>query len=974
MSGGFAYANNVACPGLVRLNADGSTDTIFEPPSLGLSIATLVTQGDGAILAVGDGPAVARRLLPNGQNDSSFQFNAGTGFDGMMKGNMRVLPDGRFVAAGWIAGYNGESLNTGAVVLLPDGRRDPSVNLQFRPSGNIYALEAAANGGFAFAGSISQNYGSGLSLIWLSPSGEWIYPQGSDQGPGSVYQLGTDASGRLLVGGGFQSVGGQPRLGFARLNADGSLADAGTNPARISLFMNSGFAAQSDNKILIAADPGSVYSARVGPLFRLTADDSIDFAFSAADVTGFGYPSMEYTDEGRLLLCGAYGARNGVAFNGLIMLKPETLPPLPRITRQPTSLNAREGELVTLSVEAIGETLSYRWYKDGQLRSLGSRLVLPRIQSSDFGRYLVEVSGPGSAVMSQSVMLGISDAAGPRYRLLDFFNPLVVGNEWIYARTGDTPERPHRRTAVVGLDQSITTYTGGANTRPAVLRVAEFSGAYGVASGSGFAPSSEWTDYYTGHGDRLGIGGSDTAGPLALRFDGSFQLPATMAVGESVIIVSDSYRNGVWSETQTAAYQLIGIESVTTPAGVFGDCLRLRFSLANDGPWQYEDQWWAPGVGVVKSYNCRGTGPAREEALVSYTVQPATRPTITTQPASQSVASGTSAALTVAATGASPMTYQWYRAGRPVAGATSATLTFPACAPADAGIYDVAVTDAGSTLSKPAVLGVLPPSGSQTAGAVTTRAEWQGIVHPKGNVYDQFLLAGNAGTFTAATGRVARMSFLDENESIVQVEMSGSGAITVVLDNASGPIAPSLYNQSGILYMKGKATIVLAGADSTTHFTIYSVGTATNPGVTRVDVPYAGWADVAAAGIVSTDGGLGGIHQGNVDYNASLGFTGLYAPTVTSVTDQPAVLHNIAASVDATPYLYFGATAQVQVKIAGSSLAQPNGDSLTVSGLAQVTMGAGQDSCGRPAPAAAIQTRLVTPDETDVTATVVTGP
>ncbi|MBK8476201.1 MAG: hypothetical protein IPL39_07750 [Opitutaceae bacterium] len=618
VAGRFAYANNVACPGLVRLNADGSTDTAFEPPSLGLSIATLVTQGDGALLAVGGGPAVARRLLPNGQNDPSFLFNAGTGFGSLLNDNIRVLPDGRIVAAGWISGYNGELLDTGVVVLLPDGRRDPSMNLQFRPSGNIYALEAAANGAFAFSGSISQNYGSSRSLVWLNPLGEWLYPQGSDQGPGSVYRLGTDASGRLLVGGGFQSVGGQPRLGFARLNADGSVADAGADPARLSLGRFSGLAAQSDNKVLLVGSQGSINGIRVGPLFRLRADDSLDTAFMAADVTGSAVPSMQYTDDGRLLLCGAYGARNGVPFNGLIMLKPEALPPLPRITRQPTSLDAGVGELVTLSVDAIGEALAYRWYKDGQARSLGATLVLPNLQPPDFGRYSVEVSGPGGFVMSQSVMLGISGVAGPRYRLLDYFNPLVVGNEWIYSRTGDTPERTHRRTAVVGLDRSITSYTGGATAHPAVLRVAAFSGAYGVASAGSFAPSSEWTDYYTSHGDRLGIGGSDSAGPLAQRFDGSFQLPATMAVGESAILVSDSYSNGVWTGSQTAAYSLFAIESVTTPAGVFSDCLCLRVRLVEDALWQYEITWWALGVGMVKSYNCRAFGPAKEEELVSF--------------------------------------------------------------------------------------------------------------------------------------------------------------------------------------------------------------------------------------------------------------------------------------------------------------------------------------------------------------------
>ncbi|MBK8476204.1 MAG: hypothetical protein IPL39_07765 [Opitutaceae bacterium] len=187
-------------------------------------------------------------------------------------------------------------------------------------------------------------------------------------------------------------------------------------------------------------------------------------------------------------------------------------------------------------------------------------------------------------------------------------------------------------------------------------------------------------------------------------------------------------------------------------------------------------------------------------------------------------------------------------------------------------------------------------------------------------------------------------------------------------------VPPRLYNQPGIEYMKGKATIILAGADSTTHFTIYSVGTATNPGVTRPDVAYAGWADVAVAGVVSSDGGLGGIHQGNVSYNASIGYTGLCAPTVARVVGQPVVVHASRPRDHAPPLPLFRPGSQIEVKVAGGALAQSVGDSITVGGLSHVTMGAGQDSCGRAAPAQTIQTRLVDDNGTDVTTTVVTGP
>ncbi len=376
----------------------------------------------------------------------------------------------------------------------------------------------------------------------------------------------------------------------------------------------------------------------------------------------------------------------------------------------------------------------------------------------------------------------------------------------------------------------------------------------------------------------------------------------------------------------------------------------------------------APGIGPIPAEYIR--------AMAAYpdSVVPLSRPSFAARPGCRSAVSGTPVSLAGATTDTGGGRCQWYRGGKPVAGATAATLRFDSVVSTDAGIYDL-ISGGGSTaaLSAPVVLGVLPPLGQRIAGGVATRAEWQDIHHPNGAVYDQFLLTGAAGTFTADPGQIARMSYLDDNRSIVQVEMSGAGAVTVVLAGATGPLAPALYNQNGIEYMKGKATIILAGADATTHFTIYSVGTATNPGVTRADVAYSGWADVAVAGIVSTDGGLGGIHQGNAAYNSKTGFTGIYAPTVTSVGGI-AVVHGVAASDGAIPYLYFGPGGAVKVTIAGSALAQLSGDGLTVGGLAQVHMGAGQDSCGRAAPAEPIATRLYDSVGTDVTGVLVGGP
>jgi hypothetical protein len=87
-------------------------------------------------------------------------------------------------------------------------------------------------------------------------------------------------------------------------------------------------------------------------------------------------------------------------------------------------------------------------------------------------------------------------------------------------------------------------------------------------------------------------------------------------------------------------------------------------------------------------------------------------PTFTLQPEPQTVAVGQTATFTVAATGATPLTYQWQSNGTAISGATSTTYTTPATVATDNGInFSVVVTDAaGSVTSTTALLTVTSPS------------------------------------------------------------------------------------------------------------------------------------------------------------------------------------------------------------------------------------------------------------------------
>jgi D-aminopeptidase len=149
---------------------------------------------------------------------------------------------------------------------------------------------------------------------------------------------------------------------------------------------------------------------------------------------------------------------------------------------------------------------------------------------------------------------------------------------------------------------------------------------------------------------------------------------------------------------------------------------------------------------------------------------------------------------------------------------------------------------------------------------------------------------------------------------------------------------------------------------------IYSVGRLNNPGVMLPDIPYDGWADVRALGVVSGDKALGGLYLGNAAFGAGVGPVGIVATTVQSVGTVR--LHDVAATADGWPYLRFAADGRVQVAIAGGALAQANGRPVEVPGVQAVLMGAGSGSSGQSAPAQTIRGRLVR-DGVDVTAAIV---
>jgi hypothetical protein len=101
---------------------------------------------------------------------------------------------------------------------------------------------------------------------------------------------------------------------------------------------------------------------------------------------------------------------------------------------------------------------------------------------------------------------------------------------------------------------------------------------------------------------------------------------------------------------------------------------------------------------------------------------PPAAPTITTQPANQSVAAGLTATFTVSATGTQPLSYQWQENGTNIPSATASSYTTPATTSADNGeTFDVVVSNtAGSVTSNTATLTVTSTSSPPATGTDIT--------------------------------------------------------------------------------------------------------------------------------------------------------------------------------------------------------------------------------------------------------------
>lgn len=226
-----------------------------------------------------------------------------------------------------------------------------------------------------------------------------------------------------------------------------------------------------------------------------------------------------------------------------------------------------------------------------------------------------------------------------------------------------------------------------------------------------------------------------------------------------------------------------------------------------------------PDAGIYQLVATNAAGATTSAPATVTVTASAVSPSITTNPASQTILGGNSCTFTVVVNGTAPLSYQWSKSidgvtYDPIAGAVSASYTIPTVSLADEGSYEITVTNvAGGATSLPAVLTVDQPltiTVQPVGTAVNAGASYTISATAAGRPAPTYQWYLNGGLISGAT---------NTSYTIGAATGADSGLYTVVASNSVGDSVTSA----------GAAVAVVSPSLMTTALTPASLSSGTAP-------------------------------------------------------------------------------------------------------------------------------------------------
>ena len=431
-------------------------------------------------------------------------------------------------------------------------------------------------------------------------------------------------------------------------------------------------------------------------------------------------------------------------------------PTAPVITTQPAAQTVALGQTATFTVAATGTgTLAYQWSKNSNpiAGATSASYTTPATVATDNAATfsVVVSSSNGTSVASAAAVLTVTGGSG---------GGSPTGTDLVAIASGSP--------VPIGSFSADTDFVGGGHDSNCTTTI-NTAGVVGAGPAALYQPEHVGVFTYTIPGLVTG-----TNYGVRLHFAECYFSTAGKRIfnvlinGTTVLPNFDIVQAG---GADTAVVRTFTEPAIAGPNGT-GEMVISFTAVAN------ADQ---PKIDGVEILNLGASAP------------PPSAPTITTQPASATVAVGASATFRVVAGGAGPFTYQWSKNNAAIAGATAATYTTPATVAADNGSsFTVVVSAGGGSVTsnaalltvKAAVSGGVPTISAQPAAATATIGRTaQFSVTAAGAAPLTYQWSRNGKTIPGATGA----TYITPGTTAAD----NDATFTVVASNSSGASAPS---------------------------------------------------------------------------------------------------------------------------------------------------------------------------------------
>jgi alpha-tubulin suppressor-like RCC1 family protein len=504
------------------------------------------------------------------------------------------------------------------------------------------------------------------------------------------------------------------------------------------------------------------------------------------------------------------------------------------IIAQPQNVVIPIGSNASFSVTAIGApSLYYQWCKNGTnlVGQTGTNLVLASTQASDAGSYTVVITSSIGSVTSSPAILALIPSP---FVLPSPSSVISLGGPAVPAGLDDIVAIGAGFGQQLAVRSNGTVVCWGRNAIGSPQPPAGLSNVVAVASGGLCSIALKSDGTVVSWGDPTGTPPGGLAGvvaiacgfnhTIALKSDGTTVswglLPIAPPVGNSnyvAIAAGYNFSTGIRDDGTVPAGAansvLFGFNGASNVEGIAGGSSFNFVMLQNNTTVSSFGVSIPPGLSNVVAVS-GGLALRNDGSVVALggSTAPAgltnvtaisgsvgngmvlTRwPAILQPPQSQTVNAATPATLSVGAAGAPTLTYQWRKNGTNLSGATTTSITISNVQPADAGNYDVIVSNgAGSLTSTAATLTV----NSYPAVTVPPQpaALWVGMRVD----FNVSAVGAQPLSYRWLHGGSDLGAPNSPTLSLSNVQLSDAGNYSVVVTNSSGSVtsAPALLTVS----------------------------------------------------------------------------------------------------------------------------------------------------------------------------------